>query len=107
MRLWKTAALVLVTLPAALAAGAGFDITLPAPYAADVVNWAAPDGDDGAAGTESAPLATLAGAARKAAEVKKDAPEKSVAVYFKEGIYPLTETAVFEGLRAPCEKPVL
>ena len=107
MRLWKTAALVLVTLPAALAAGAGFDITLPAPYEADVVIWAAPDGDDGAAGTEPAPLATLAGAARKAAEVKKDAPEKSVAVYFKEGIYPLTETAVFEGLHAPCEKPVL
>ena len=32
MRLWKTAVLVLATIPAALAAGAGFNITLPAPY---------------------------------------------------------------------------
>lgn len=87
--------------------GAGFDVHLPEPFEPDTVLWVAPDGDDKAAGTESAPLASLAGAARAAAAAKQAEPEKSIGVYFKEGVYRLTEPALFNRLVSPGEKPIL
>ncbi|MBO7726054.1 MAG: hypothetical protein J6S40_06260, partial [Thermoguttaceae bacterium] len=64
MRFEKLSLVIFFLVSRALAAGADFDITLPEPPDADQVIWVAPDGDDSAAGTESAPLATPAAAAR-------------------------------------------
>ena len=105
----RTAAflLLLFLFPACALWAGDFEIILPRPYEADTVLWVSPDGSDSAGGTESEPLATLAGAARAVAAARKAAPEKTVCVYFKEGVYPVTEPAILENVHAPAEKPVL
>lgn len=109
MRLRKIcpAALFLAAVSSSLLFAAGFEIAIPDPPDADLIVWAAPDGDDAAAGTEAAPLATPAAAVRKAAEAKTAEPGKTVAVFFKEGVYALDEPILLDGLRAPAEKPIL
>ena len=99
--------LLLFLFPARALRAGDFEIMLPRPYEADTVLWVSPDGSDSAGGTESDPLATLAGAARAVAAARKAAPEKTVCVYFKEGIYPVTEPAILENLHSPAEKPIL
>ncbi len=107
MRLERLPLLILALVSCACAALAAAPPALPEPFDPDLVLWVAPDGDDAAAGTGSAPLASPAGAARAAAAARASAPEKSLAVYFKEGVYQIAEPARFEGIRAAAEKPIL
>ena len=77
----------LLCLAAALPA-AGFP---PTARAAGQTLYVSPDGSDGAAGTEDEPLATLAGAKEKAKTLTGAAT-----VYFREGVYTLNESVVFD-----------
>ena len=58
------------------------------------VLYVSPDGDDGAAGTPDAPLATLNGAKEYLKAHKDDYPGGAT-VYFREGVYAFSEEAVF------------
>lgn len=71
-----------------------FAITDSANYA---YVYVAPDGNDAAAGTIDAPLATMAGARNKVREMKKagNIPSKGIVVYFRGGDYGLTENITF------------
>ena len=87
--------------------GADFEVKVPELFEADTIFWTAPDGNDAAAGTESAPFATIKRAAEAAAEARRTNPEKSVCVYFKAGEYRMTEPITIESLAGTPEKPVL
>ncbi len=53
--------------------------------------WVSPGGDDKAAGTKEAPLATIA-AARDAVRAKRGGGDGEATVYISAGVYPQTET---------------
>ena len=53
--------------------------------------WVSPGGDDKAAGTKEAPLATI-GAARDAVRAKRGGGDGEATVYISAGVYPQTET---------------
>jgi len=59
--------------------------------------FVSPNGKDSNAGTEHAPLATLAGARNKIRELKASSQVTAggIIVYFKGGTYPVTETTFF------------
>lgn len=57
--------------------------------------FVAVNGDDTAKGTIENPLATMDGARRKVAELKKSNPGKSINVYFRGGVYRIDETVLF------------
>ena len=77
--------LLLCFIPVLTAAGAE-----PSRGAADAALYVAPNGNDKAAGTRDAPLATLAGAKERAKTLKG-----AVTVYFREGSYTLDKTVTF------------
>jgi hypothetical protein len=61
---------------------------------AGIYLYVSPDGNDANAGTEESPLATLAGAINKVREIKVlRLPVGGITVYFRGGVYPVTETA--------------
>lgn len=68
--------------------------TVEVPDENGIVLYVAPDGDDTAAGTEKAPLATLAGA-REKVRTLLPAAEEPVTVLFREGDYIMTEGVTF------------
>ena len=71
-------------------------------YAADTAIYVAPDGDDAAAGTVDAPLATLAGAKEKLKTLKGAVGENdTVTVRLRGGRYPLSEPLTFTGEDLP------
>ena len=57
--------------------------------------YVSPDGDDSNAGTKAAPLQTLAGA-RNAVRKIKDGMTGDIVVYFREGVYRMTEAVAFD-----------
>lgn len=57
--------------------------------------YVAPSGDDAAAGTRRAPLATLDGARQRVRQVRKERPGEPVTVEFAGGEYALREPVVF------------
>ena len=64
------------------------------------VLYVSPDGDDSAAGTLAAPLATLNGAKEYLKARKNDYPDGAT-VYFRGGVYPFAEEAVFTDADLP------
>ncbi len=72
------------------AANDGGDVT-------GMIIYVAPDGNDAAAGTEDAPLATLKGARDKVREIKAESglPQNGITVYFRGGEYFWTEEVEF------------
>ncbi len=69
---------------AALAAGAGATTV-----------YVAPGGDDAAAGSEKAPLASLDGARLRVRELRRNRPDEPVTVLFADGEYALSAPVVF------------
>ena len=84
-----SAMLLLTTLP-------GCPKTTKTP-AQGTVLYVSPDGEDGGPGSESGPLATLAGARDRIREIKAASglPEGGFIVYFRAGVYAVTETVCF------------
>ncbi|MDR1205449.1 MAG: hypothetical protein LBL26_08210, partial [Peptococcaceae bacterium] len=66
--------------------------------AGGAVFFVAPDGGDADSGSESAPLASLAGARDKIRALKESSglPDGGVTVYVRGGTYPVTETVFFD-----------
>jgi len=87
--------------------GTDFEIKLPKTPEPETVFWVAPDGNDAASGDEAHPFATLARSAEAVRSALTETPEKSVAVYFQAGTYPLTGTAELTNICASAEKPVI
>ncbi len=69
-------------------------------FAKDATNeiaiYCAPDGNDSAAGTIDAPLATLDAARQMVQKVKNQNPKTPVTVYFRGGEYNIKSTTVFD-----------
>ena len=68
--------------------------TAPIPESGGITLFVSPDGNDSAAGTMDAPLASLAGAKEKVRTLLPTA-ESPITVYFRGGEYGITEDAAF------------
>lgn len=74
-----------------------FLLALPAVFAAETTVWVAPTGRDSAAGTEAAPVATLARAAQLVRAARTAQPAQPVTVRLAAGDYAVLDTFGFSG----------